>query len=247
MRKRAIGVIAVPVLLITALVIADSAVRNVASERIGTELRGAFRLAPSAPLNVDVQGFSMLLQLAQQRLDRVEVHADTVTFDGLTGSATLTATGVSLDAAASVSRLSLEFGLNAQQLSTLSAGLSELSVRSVALAEPNIVVTAPLTVLGISVPLDVAIRPQAAAGALLLTPGTVSVAGIALPAAQLSKQFGAGARAALATRTVCVAKYLPAVLRLTDAEVRSGKLVLTLAGNRVTLNAATLSALGSCR
>lgn len=241
-----IGALVALVVVTAALVIADSAIRSYASERIASELRTAFKLAPTAPLRVDVQGFSALLQLAQQRLDRVVVRADTVTFDGLTGSAILTATGVPLDAAASVSRLSLEFGLNATRLRTLSASLSELKVSAVALADPNVVVTAPLSLLGLSVPVEVAIRPSAAAGALVLTPTTVSVAGIALPAEQLSRRFGAGATAALAGRTVCVAKYLPAVLSLSRAEVQNNKLVLTLAGTGVRLNATTLSAVGRC-
>lgn len=239
-------VVVVLVLLAVIAVIADNAVRAYAEDRVRTELRTALSLPDDAPLDVRIGGFSMLLQLVSGTIDRVDVAADSVDFGGLTGPATVVATGVPLDQTQPVEALRLRFGATEHSLTTLSANLSGLPITSVAIDGDEIDVSGELQALFITLPLGVGLIPAADDGQIAFTPTSIRVADAVFTADDLRDRFGSLADQALETRDFCISEYLPAPITLTDVTLDDPRMVLTFDAADVVLDEATLDTMGTC-
>ncbi len=239
-------VIAIATVLAIGLPIADAAARAYVTDRIATTLRSGLGLDPAAPLDVEVGGGSMLVQLASGRLDRVDVASDRVTLGELTGAATLTASGVPIDDTQPVERLLIDFAVDESELENISQNLSGVPITSVDIVDDEIVVGGELTVFGFSVPLGVGVVPTAVDGELAFTPGSIEVADATFDADELRSRFGQLAESALATQNLCVAEYLPSAFTLDDATLRGSDLILRFTGDGAVLGGSGLTERGSC-
>lgn len=250
-RKRRPVLTVVVVLVVLAiiavlLVVADNAVRSYAEDRVRTELRTALDLPADADLDVEISGFSMLVQLVSGSLDRVDVSTDEVTFGDLTGPVTVVARGVPIDQSKPVEDLRLRFGASEKSLTSISQNLSGLPITSVAIDGDEIDISAELQVFFVTLPLGVGLQPKAVGGQIAFTPTSISVADADFDAADLRSRFGAIADTALATQNLCIAQYVPAVLVLQDVTLDDPRMVLTFEAKNVLLDEATLGATGTC-
>ena len=102
--------------------------------------------------------------------------AESVTFGTLTGAATVHAEGVPLDANAQTEKLDVTFAMPEDQVARrLGGNLSGLTLDSIALEEPKIMVTATLNLFFFTLPVGMGIVPSAADGELVFTPTTVTL------------------------------------------------------------------------
>lgn len=238
----AICVVAIVVLIIAADVAARAITKNVVEGR----LRAALVLPSRTPIEVEVGGFSVLAQLVQGRLDRLEIAVPGVTVDGLTGDARVRAEGFPFDQEETVTDVLIEFRMNAEQLRVLSANLSGLPISSVEIADTDIRIVAEFEALGLAVPIGVGIEPRADSGRLTFTPTSVSVAGASISANELRQLFGAPGVLALRTQSFCIAQNLPVSLELTSARIDADELVMIVAGGGVPVSRVALDERGSC-
>ena len=233
-------------LLAVAAVAVDSAVRTAAEERVGAEIRTALALPADAPLDVEIGGVSMLLQLIGGSIDQVDVDSESVTLGGLTGPAHLTARGVPVDTSRPVDSVALEFGATEESLTAISANLSGLPITSVAIDGDRIDVSAEFEALFVTLPLGVGLNPAAVDGQIAFTPTSIRLGEAEFDADDLRSRFGAVAERALQTQNLCVARYLPEALTLESVRLADPRMVLVFAGTDVVLDDASLSVTGSC-
>lgn len=247
-RRRRLPAVVVAVLLLSAAIVAaDIAVRAYVSDRIETSVRTGLGIQPDVPVEVDVEGFSVLAQLATGRLSRIELSSDSVTFGELTGAADVTAIGVPLDRAQPVEGLTLAFSVAESELEALSANLSGLPITSVAIEGSEIQISAEFAVFGLAVPLGVGLEPEAVDGRLAFTPSSITLSNATFTADELRRQFGRTADTALQTQDFCVAQYLPSVFVLDSAELRGHELSLGFEAPDVILGDETFAAMGTCQ
>ena len=235
---RRVATTLVVVLVLTAGVIAvDWWVRGQVADRIQQQVEQSLDL-PSDRATVEVAGFSVLAQLAAGRLDEVTVGIDRFEAGEVAGDLRLVATGVPIDTTQPVDAVHVTFTTEGGSLGAV------LPTGDVALADGEIRVGSTLNLLGLQVGINVGLAPSAADGQLVLTPASVEANGSRTSAQELKARFGAAADAVLQPRTVCVARWLPEDLTLTDARVSAAGLTLTLQASDVVLSG--LSRLGAC-
>lgn len=233
-------------LLTAVAVLVDNGLRAAAEERVGTEIRAALSLPADAPLDIEIGGLSMILQLLTGSIEEVTIESSSVTLGGLTGPARLAASGVPVDLSAPAESVELAFGATEQSLTEISANLSGLPITSVAIEGEQIAVSAQFEALFVSLPLAVGLSPAAVDGQIAFTPTSIRLGEAEFDADDLRSRFGAIAERALQTQNVCVAQYLPAALALESVRLADPRMVLTFTGTDVALDEASLSVLGSC-
>ncbi|MBC7725092.1 MAG: DUF2993 domain-containing protein [Burkholderiaceae bacterium] len=246
-RRRVIIAVSVVAVLVAALAIAaDVAARAITTTAVTSQLRSALALPADSAVDVRVGGFSMLAQLAQGRLDQVDITAPGVTFGELSGDAVVTGLGIPLDRSQTVDSVSIDFRVDQSQLTALSANLSGLPVSDVELSDSDIRIVAEFTAFGVTVPIGVGLLPGADSGALTFSPQSITVAGATISADELRQLFGAPGVLALRTQSICIAQYLPASLELSAVSVDAPDLVLSLRGSVVPIDEAALALKGDC-
>jgi hypothetical protein len=197
-------------------------------------------------VHVDLGTAPILPQIIARRVDDVRVAIDKLSTDTLTGAAVLTAEGVPLDLHAPVDKVAITMTIPAADLRPLLTTADEDPKDTVKAGDKNdLVVSKTVSVLGKKYPVEVAIAPTAAKGALLLTPTGVTVKGKHYAPSQLrSSPIRALAGGLLKPRAVCIAGSLPSGLALTAVSVRDGALSLSVAGADLPLS--SLASKGSC-
>lgn len=246
-RGRAFGILGgVVVLLVVAAVVLDGAARAFAANLIETKVRTSLSLPASTPVHVTVGGVSVLAQLAAGTLQRVDVTIDALPVGDLTGNATLTATAIPIDTSRPIGGVRLSFSADEAQVKKLLASYGSAPVSSVTLTNGAVNVGTAFSLLGTTLPIGIALAPSAVDGELALTPKTVTVNGATLTPADLRDSFGSIADAVLATRTVCVAQYLPKALRLDAVSVRGASVELAIVGTAIVLDDSLLTTKGTC-
>ena len=242
----AVGLVVVVLVIAGLVVAADLAARSIATNAVEVQLRNALSLPSSAPVDVKVGGFSILVQLSQGRLADLDISIPRVAFGDLTGDADVRALGVPFDREGMVDSVDIKFRMNADELKALSANLSGLPVSSVEIADPDIRIVADFEALGVAVPIGVGIEPGTESGQLTFVPTSITIGGATISADELRQVFGAPGVLALRTQSVCIAQNLPASLTVTDVGIDADELVLTLEGSAVPLGGPALEARGTC-
>lgn len=250
-RRRLVGWLiaagALVVLLVVGYVVAESAARAYATDRIHDELVTAFDLDADHTTRIDLGAGSLLLQAATGRIDGVDVAIDDVPLGDVSGDLTLAATGVPLDTTKPAETVAATATLDEADVAKLRDYLSGIDLDSITLGDGVIDVAATVKALFLSVPVSAAIAPSVADGDLVFTPESVTVNGAVLSIAELrSGPFASVASGLLGSRSFCVAQYLPAAITLDDVTVTDDELVLALSGQNVALGGSGLSAKGSC-
>jgi len=224
--------------------IAEWAARTFVTSTIQGEVANRLSLAPE-DVDVTVEG-SVLPQLIGGSLDDVTVSSEDVPLSqSVTGDVTVHATDVPLRGG-SAGAATATASFDEEQLRALLSTVEGLPAETVSLADPDVAMSIELNVLGLAIPIGVALSPSAVDGDIVLTPASLDLAGNEISADDLRSRFGRIADAVLRDWTVCVAEYLPAGVALTDVAVEGGMVVADLDIDGAIIDDPALQALGTC-
>lgn len=194
-------------------------------------------------LDVDASGI-LLPQLVGGSLDSLHLSTDSVTIEGITGAADVTATGVPLhggDLGGATGTISID---EAQFTSLLAE--TDLPVDAVAFDAPDATVSGTVQVLALSIPVSLTVTPGTADGALQLTPQSISIGGVVVGADQVKAMLGSIGTSLTQTQTICIADQLPAGVTVTGLEVHGTKAVIDVSVNGAIVTDETLQQPGVC-
>ncbi|WP_396655431.1 DUF2993 domain-containing protein [Microbacterium sp.] len=222
------AIIVLLVLLAAAVAAAEWLAREVTTNSIRNAVKAELGLPRDQVVEVDVPGI-VLVQLAKGTLDEVTITSDDVTLGALTGDMTVHATGLPVRGDDPLQSVAATVVLDEAQLRALLGTVEGFPADSVALDDPDVTMTYPLQVLGVDVPIGVALTPGASAGDLVLTPSAFQVGDSEISADDLRDRFGPIAQTVLGDWQVCIAEHLPAGVTLTGVDVSGGELVGTVA------------------
>lgn len=194
-------------------------------------------------LDVETQGL-LLPQLIGGTLDTLHLSTDSVTLDGITGAADVTATGVPLRGG-DLGGASGTIRVDQEQFTTLLAG-SDLPVDSVEFTAPNATVSGSISVLGAAVPLSLTLTPGTIDGDLELTPVGVSIGGLDVDLDRVGSTLGALGEGLTQPQRVCIADQLPSGLTLTGIEIVDDAAVIDVDVNGAIVTDKALQSKGSC-
>ncbi|GAA1741943.1 hypothetical protein GCM10009746_25670 [Microbacterium paludicola] len=219
-RRRGRGLIALVVILILvvlAAVAGEFAARGIVRDQVRERAVAALGLPADHPVEVGLGGI-VLAQLVAGRLDEVHLSSEDVPLAGLTVDADVELTGVPVrDGAAGgagAAHLRLDDAA-VEQLLAQSELPPALSGAAVALAEPDVVLSNEFEVLGTPLPVELAVTPGAAEGALTLTPARARLGELDLGLDQLAAVIGVTPE----PTSVCIADRLPAGFEITAVAV----------------------------
>ncbi|NYF27888.1 MULTISPECIES: DUF2993 domain-containing protein [unclassified Microbacterium] len=194
-------------------------------------------------LDVETQGL-LLPQLIGGTLDTLHLSTDSVTLDGITGAADVTATGVPLRGG-DLGGASGTVRVDQEQFTTLLAG-TDLPVDSVEFTAPNATVSGSISVLGAAVPLSLTLTPGTIDGDLELTPVGVSIGGLDVDLDRVGSTLGALGEGLTQPQRVCIADQLPSGLTLTGIEIVDDAAVIDVDVNGAIVTDKALQSKGSC-
>lgn len=235
-------VLALATLVVAGGVLAERAARDQVSRVASTTLASRLGVAPGK-LSVTVGPGLLLPQLLAGRVDRVDVVADGLRVQGMTGSLDATLRGVAVSGSDARS-LTGTVTVPVASLATLAAQAGGPKVDSIRGDRGELVAAASAAVFGLTVPVAVRLRPSVDAGAVVLTPTAVQVAGSTIdPGSLLSGPLAGTAAKYLTPIRVCVADRLPSGITLRSATVSGQNLVLGFTGSNVALRG---GGTGSC-
>ena len=194
-------------------------------------------------LDVETQGL-LLPQLIGGTLDTLRLSTDSVTLEGITGAADVTATGVPLRGG-DLGGASGAIRIGQEQFTALLAD-TDLPVDSVEFAAPNATVSGSISVLGAAVPLSVTLTPGAVDGDLELTPVAASIGGLDIDLDRVASTFGSLGEGLTQPQRVCIADQLPAGLTLTGREIVDDAAVIDIDVNGAIVTDKALQEKGAC-
>jgi hypothetical protein len=167
----------------------------------------------------------MIPQLIKGSIDDIRVTSQDVTIDSFTGDVAVHATGVPTRGDGDIASASATVSMDQKQLQTLLSTIDGFPAETVGLADPNVTMSKDVSFLGATIPLGIGLTPSAKNGELVLSPDYVKVAGAQLSAADVSTRFGKVADAVIHDYPVCIAKYLPVGMKLTQVAVTGDQVV----------------------
>lgn len=225
-RRRWPWVVVIVVIVLALLVVAAEFVaRAVLPGIVRSIVVEQLDLPADQQLDVETEGL-LLPQLIGGSLDTLHLSTDSVTLEGVTGAAEVTATGVplrggDLGGAAGTIRI------DQSQFTSLLAG-TDLPVESVEFEAPNATVSGSITVFGADVPLSLTLTPGAVDGDLELTPVAASIGGLDIDLDRVGSSLGSLGEGLTQPQRVCIADQLPAGLTLTGLQIVDGAAVIDI-------------------
>lgn len=233
------GVVLVALLVVVAEFIARAMLPGIARGIVIEQLD----LPADQQLDVEATGI-LLPQLIGGNLDELRLTTESVSFDGLTVAADVTATGIplrggDLGAAAGTVRIAED------QFAGLLSGI-DLPIEAVTLQAPDVQASASIPVLGFTIPVALTVTPGVAEGDLTFTPVRVAVSGLVVEAADVADRFGELGSELTSTQRVCIADQLPAGILLTSVEIVEKDVVIDVDVDGAIATDAALQANGSC-
>ncbi|WP_337003616.1 MULTISPECIES: DUF2993 domain-containing protein [unclassified Microbacterium] len=194
-------------------------------------------------LDVETEGI-LLPQLIGGTLESLHLSTDSVTLQGITGAADVTATGVPLHGG-DLGGATGTIRIDQNQFTSLLAG-TDLPVESVAFDAPNATVSGSFSVLGAAVPLSLTVTPGAVDGELELTPVAASIGGLDVDLDKVGSTLGSLGQGLTQPQRVCIADQLPAGLTLSGLEIEGDAAVIDFDVNGAIVTDAALQAKGVC-
>lgn len=243
-RRRWPWVLLIVVVVLAVLAVAAELVaRAVLPEIVRSIVIEQLDLPADQQLDVEAEGI-LLPQLISGSLDTLHLSTDSLTLEGITGAADVTATGVplrggDLGGAAGTIRIDQE------QFTSLLSG-TDLPVESVEFDAPNATVAGSFSVFGASVPLSLTFLPGALDGDLELTPVAASIGGLDIDLDDAASALGSLGEGLTRTQQICIADRLPAGLTLTGVEIVDGAAVIDLDVDGAIVSDAALQDKGVC-
>lgn len=246
-----IALIVIAILLLLAFIaflVGEGFAKEWARDYVRTRVIAVLGLPDDAQVDVDLGGGSIILQAFAGRVETVDVTVPEATFGALTGDVELHAEGIPLAETGPVDVFRVKFSVAEKDLAAIAGSLSGLTLDSIELEEPEIVVSSAFNIFGIPFPLGMTLEPSAAKGELVFTPTSVTVAEttFAVDDVLADPLFGPFARDLLKQQSVCIAANLPQALVITGAEVDRDLLVLGFTADGAALGGPELSTLGTC-
>lgn len=251
-RKRRGGLIAalvivgIVVVLAVVAVIGEALARQQAEAIIADEVRAALQLAPEHPVEVTIDGFSVLMQAIGGRLDAVTVEAEDVAFGELVGDLTLIVEGTPIDPTQRTDSVQAVYRVAEADVAALAGFLAGTVVNDVQLDDREIRFQTEFSFFGVEFSVGIGVTPTVEDGQLAFTPSSVVLDEERLDAADLLQQFGGLVEPLLTSQRFCVAQYLPQALDLTAVQVGDDQLVAVFQAADVALRGPGFSTLGTC-
>lgn len=243
-RRRWPWVLLVVVIVLAALVVAAEFVaRAVLPGIVRSIVVEQLDLPADQQLDVETQGL-VLPQLIGGNLESLRLSTDSVTLEGITGAAEVTATDVPLRGGG-LGGASGTIRIDQGQFTALLAG-TDLPVESVEFAAPNATVSGSISVLGAAVPLSLTLTPGTVDGDLELTPVGASIGGLDIDLDRVASTLGSLGEGLTQPQRVCIADQLPAGLTLTGLEIIDGAAVIDVDVNGAIVTDTTLQDKGVC-
>ena len=240
-----ISIVIVVALAVAAWFAAEWIARGIIERTIREQLITNLALPADQPITVTVEG-AVIPQLIAGELDDVKISSDDVAIGSITGDVAIAAQGIAIRGDAAADAATATVRLDADQLQTMLAGVEDFPVETVALDEPDIVMSSELRFLGIGIPITVALTPSASEGDIVLTPSRLELANGEVTAEGLRERFGGLADAVLREWTVCIAEYIPAGLTLTSMAVEGDQIVADFDVDGQIVSDPALQAEGTC-
>jgi len=239
-------IVAIVVVLGVVAVIAESLARQQASALIADQVRSSLQLEADHPVDVTIEGASVLWQAASGRLDRVTVDAPGVAFGDLVGDLTLIAESTPLDVSQPTDSVQAVYRVAEADVAALAGFLAGTLVTDVQLDDREIRFQTGFSFFGVEFSVGLGVTPSVQDGQLAFTPSSVVLGEERLDAAQLQEQFGPLVEPLLTSQSFCVAQYLPQALELNAVQVGDQQLVVVFGANDVALGGPQFSTLGTC-
>ena len=239
-----ITVAAIVVALIALVVVADVVIRNVAEARVAEEIQANLPDQVSGDVDVTIGGYSVLAQYLSGSMQQVELSAPELAVQGVPVSVDVVAQDVPVDLASPVGQLTATIQASPEAVNQLvgSQGIEGVD-GDLAFGDGTVGYTGSVRLLGFPIEYSVTARPIAAGDTVLLEP--------------IGVELGAGGGSfdvsGLVDRLlgddpvpVCVAQYLPEGVEVQQIAVAPTGAIVTLEGDGLRLDQATLSQTGSC-
>ncbi|MCU1412679.1 MAG: hypothetical protein JWN80_19 [Microbacteriaceae bacterium] len=236
----------IAVLLIVGGVILDNVARSYAENLVQTKVRSALSVPASTPVDVKVEGTSVLYQLATGRLQKIDVTLPKVSIGALTGSAKLAVDGVPVDQSQPIDGGTLVVSTDQAGLRELLKSFSGIPVTSVDLVGGAVRLGGSFDIFGLKIPLTVTLTPGVKDGKLTLAPKAFELNGSSITAAQLAKSFGGLASGITGTQSLCIASALPKPLHLKSLVIKGTTVTVAGTISPVVLNATAFTTKGTC-
>ena len=125
--------------------------RGVARDEIATRVTSALGLPAGTPVEVEVGGASVLIQLATGSFESVDLSIPDATFGRLTGDLEVHAEGIPLDPDAPTSLVEVRYAMPESEVAEFREELSGLPLDSITLDDPEIVTSTTFRLFGIPV------------------------------------------------------------------------------------------------
>lgn len=243
-RRRWPWVLLVIVVVLALLAVAaELLIRSLLPGVVRSAVIERLQLPAGQQLDVETDGI-LLPQVIAGRLDTLRLSTDEVTVRGVTGAVDVTATGVPLyggDLNGATGRMRV----GEDQFTALLA-TADLPVETVAFDAPDATLSGTVGVLGLDVPVAVTVTPDVVDGDLRLTPGSLSVGGLVVDAAQVQSVLGPLGISLTQTQTVCIADRIPAGVTVTGLQIEGPEAVIDAVVDGAIISDASLRAPGVC-
>ena len=239
-------IVGIVVVLGTVAVIAESLARQQASALIADQVRSSLQLEADHPVEVTVEGASVLWQAVSGRLDRVTIEAPDVAFGELVGDLSLIVEGTPIDPTQPTDSVQAVYRVAEADVAALAGFLAGTVVSDVQLDEREIRFQTAFAFFGVEFSVGIGVTPTVEDGQLAFTPSSVQLGDERLDAADLQQQFGSIVEPLLTSQLFCVAQYLPQALELTSVQVGDEQLVAVFQAADVALRGPEFSTLGTC-
>ena len=234
-----IAVVVAAVLVVAAELVARAVLPGIVRSVVIEQLE----LPADQQLDVDAEGI-LLPQLIGGSLDTLHLSTDSLTFEGITGAADVTATDVPLRGG-DLGGADGTIRIGEAEFTTLLAG-TDLPVDSVEFDAPNAKVSGSFTVFGAAVPVSLTLTPGASEGDIELTPVAASIGGFDVDFDDVGSTLGSVGAGLTQPQRVCIADRLPAGLTLTGLEIVEGAAVIDIDVDGAIVTDESLQAKGVC-
>jgi len=246
-RRRPLGLrlllwIGIPVVVIVVLlVIADSAARAYAEQRVSDEIEKNLPSDVQGQVTTHIGGFSVLQQYLSGTFERVELDAPKVVAKGAPLSAKVVATGVPADFTKPIAHATGTLSISQDSLDKLVQIPG--ATGDITLGDGTIGYDGSISLLGLPVQYTVTATPEAAGDQVLLKPDKAS---LKTGAGNVNLDRLLQALTAQGPFPVCAAQYLPDGVQVEDIRVTPGHATVQLTASDFVLNEKFLKSKGSC-
>jgi len=230
-------------ILIGGTVAADKLARDAVEGVIAGKVADTFGLTNDGAVTVDLGPGIFIGQAIGGTIDQVSVDVPGATFGELKGDLALNAQGVPTSPSQPSEKVGVELAMTGDDAIAFASSLQGQEGAKVALGDGVLAVTSTKN----KVEFIVGFAPTVDAGALVLTPQTITVNGEAMtPEEFTASKYGKAGASLTKARNVCVAASLPAALAFTGLTVSESALVVTGSGSNVPLVGGGLTTRGTC-